>query len=475
VGQRKAKQKKFEEVILSLIPPLPEEDIGKKYTKSELIQDLDFMVNTMNDVHPDLYFSFNKDRADSLIEEIKQSLHDGYERIKFYTQVARFVSKISDGHTSVGTHYEEYNKYRDAGGLLFPFDVDCSSGEISIIKSFTNEYHSSHGKTITSINSTPADVILDSMVSLFSFERREMTLAYLSPTFRKELFLLYGPSSTFSLTLRDNQDTEEANIAGVSHEVIKKCYHLDTNAEQVPYEFTINKEENYALLDFRAFIDPVRFKGFIRDMFEQIEANSVKKLIVDIRKNGGGNSSLTEEFSSYITCRPFRQYSGVDFKISKQIREYYQNIMKYITPFPKSLLPAKLICRKPWEKGLGEIVYNEIKAKKYKPKQPFFTGRIILLTSAATFSSASDFAAAIQDNALGLIIGTPTGGCPSSYGDNFYFSLPNTHILCTVSHKYFVRANGNRALEPVYPDYLIEEIDSNAEIDKVVEYAINMK
>ncbi len=475
MGQRKSKQEKYDEVITSLMPPLPEEEVGKKYTKSELIEDLDFMVKTMEDVHPNLYFCFEKDRADSHIEEIKQSLYDGFERTDFYTKATRFVGKISDGHTSVGTHYEEYRKHRDAGGLLFPFDVDCSSGEIKILKSFTNEYHSNYAKTITSINGISADVILDSMVSLFSFERRELRLTYLSSTFGKELFLLYGASDRFSINLCDNQEIVDVNISGVSHEAIKESYNLDTNMKEAPYEFTINKEENYALLDFRAFADPYRFKGFIQDMFEQIEVNGVEKLIVDIRDNGGGNSSLTEEFLSYITCKPYTQYSSIDFKVSKQIREYYKIILKYITPFPKSLLPAKLIYRTPWKKGVGEVIYSEIKPKKHKPKQPVFKGRIVLLTNTNTFSSATDFAATIQDNTLGIILGTPTGGCASSYGDNFYFSLPNTRLVCSVSHKFFVRSNGNRDLEPVYPDYLVEETDPNTENDRVLEYAINMK
>ncbi|MCK5116656.1 MAG: hypothetical protein KAR44_08650 [Candidatus Aegiribacteria sp.] len=475
MGQKKTKQDKLREVMKPFVSPLPTKDIGKKYTKSELIQDLDFMVKTMEEVHPDLYFYFEKNRAISLLEEVKQSLHDGFDRIDFYTQAARFVRNFSDGHTSVYTPSEEYSKYRDASGLLLPFNVDCSSGEIVILKSFSKEHHSSHGKTITSINGISSESLLDSMVSLLSFERREMSLTCLSSSFGKLLFLLYGPCNTFSITLRNSQNTEEVNISGVSNEVIKENSNQDPNEKEAPYEFTINKEENYALLDFREFVDLSSFKKLIREMFEQIEINDVSKVIVDIRKNGGGNSWLTEEFASYITDKPFRQFSGTDFKVSKQIRKYYPVMMKHFTSFPMSLVPAKYLYRTPWEKGIGDIVSSEAKVKKHKPKQPFFTGRVIVLISAYTFSSATGFATAIKDNALGTIIGTPTGGFPSSHGDSFPFTLPNTYLQCGVSHKFFVRPNGNRTPEPLYPDFLIEETDPNAEIDRVLEYAINMK
>ena len=150
-------------------------------------------------------------------------------------------------------------------------------------------------------------------------------------------------------------------------------------------------------------------------------------------------------------------------------------MMKFFAPFPMSLLPGKWLFRAPWEKEIGETVSNNSKAKKHKIKQPFFTGGVIVLTSAYTFSSITGFSTAIKDNDLGVIVGTATGGFPSTHGDSFPFSLPNTCLQCGVSHKFFVRPNGNETPEPLYPDYLIEESEPNAKTDKVLEYAIHMK
>jgi len=475
VGQKSTKQEKLKKAMRSFVRTLPTEDLGKKYTQLELIQDLDYLINTLEDVHPNLYFFISKERAESLVEVLKLSLHDGYDRINFYTKAAKFVACFRDGHTSVYSPSDEYSKYIDTGGLLFPFEVDCSSGKISTLQSFSKEIHSDSDTTITSINGISAEIILDSMVSLFSFERREMSLTSLSSRFRLLIFLLYGPCSTFTVVLSSAGENEEVSISGVTYERIKNLRNLDSIAEEAPYTFEINKEESYAILDFRVFVDPVRFKKFIRDMFEQIEANGIKKLIVDLRKNGGGNSSLTEEFASYITDKPFTQFSRIDLKISKQIRKYYSLMMKFYAPFPMSLIPGKLLFGAPWKKGIGETVSKESKVKKHKPKQPFFTGRVIVLTSAYTFSSATGFSTAIQDNDLGIIVGTPTGGFPSTHGDSFPFSLPNTCLQCGVSHKFFVRPNGNEAPEPLYPDYLVEESEPNAKSDRVLEFAIHMK
>jgi len=98
-----------------------------------------------------------------------------------------------------------------------------------------------------------------------------------------------------------------------------------------------------------------------------------------------------------------------------------------------------------------------------------------VLTSAYTFSSATGFAAAVQDNDLGVIVGSSTGGFPSAHGDSFPFTLPNTCLQCGVSHKFFVRANGNRAPEPLYPDFLIEGSVVNDETDEVLKYVIQLE
>ena len=286
MGQKSTRQEKLRKAMKAFVTALPTEDIGKKYTRLELIQDIDFLINTLEDVHPNLYFFISKERAESLVEDFKLSLHDGYDRINFYTKAAKIIANFRDGHTSIYTPSVEYSEYIDTGGLLFPFEVDCSLGEISIVQSFNKEIHSTSDITITSINGISAKIILDSMVSLFSFERREMSLTSLSSRFRLLLFLLYGSCGTFTIVVSNAGENEELSISGVTYERIKDLRNLDSIPQKAPYTYEINKEESYAILDFRVFVDPGRFKGFIRDMFEQIEANGVKKLIVDLRKNG---------------------------------------------------------------------------------------------------------------------------------------------------------------------------------------------
>jgi C-terminal processing protease CtpA/Prc len=88
-----------------------------------------------------------------------------------------------------------------------------------------------------------------------------------------------------------------------------------------------------------------------------------------------------------------------------------------------------------------------------KDAKLLFEGKLFVLTSPRTFSSGNWFAVIVKDNALGTILGEPTGNAPSSYGDSPSFQLPHTGFRFSVSHKRWVRPNpDNDPEDALYPD-----------------------
>jgi C-terminal processing protease CtpA/Prc len=83
-----------------------------------------------------------------------------------------------------------------------------------------------------------------------------------------------------------------------------------------------------------------------------------------------------------------------------------------------------------------------------------FNGDLYLLVGPNTFSSANMFAAVIQDNRIGAIIGEPTGNQPTCYGEPLSFTMPVTGIRFRISHKQFFRPDVRRDDEDcIYPDF----------------------
>ena len=81
--------------------------------------------------------------------------------------------------------------------------------------------------------------------------------------------------------------------------------------------------------------------------------------------------------------------------------------------------------------------------------------------------------ALIRDFKLGKIVGTQTGGLPNSFGDCYYFNLPNTKLKLSVSQKYFIRPSGNEKDNDLTPDFVVSQTDEDKKkgIDTVMEFA----
>lgn len=57
----------------------------------------------------------------------------------------------------------------------------------------------------------------------------------------------------------------------------------------------------------------------------------------------------------------------------------------------------------------------------------------------------------IRENEV-TIVGEPTGGKPSSYGNVIRFKMPNSKIKFSLSTKKFIRPNENIDEDSLYPD-----------------------
>jgi len=158
-------------------------------------------------------------------------------------------------------------------------------------------------------------------------------------------------------------------------------------------------------------------KMFMDSLFTLVPNNRTKVLILDLRFNGGGNSSMGDYLLNYLTSKPYVMYSKVDIKLSEQLfkKGRYQDY-----------------------KDLGGLIFTyQSEPKHPKDSGNKFTGKLIVMTSPFTFSSAADLASVIKDYKLGIIIGEETGGIRQSFGDILSFQTPNYKVRFGVSYKYF--------------------------------------
>ena len=130
-------------------------------------------------------------------------------------------------------------------------------------------------------------------------------------------------------------------------------------------------------------------------------------LVIDVRENGGGNGSEGYKLLSMLTGKPF---NGSRW----QTREYLPTYRAWSRPEGKHAEDASQL------QPDGTLRYD---------------GKVLVLTSARTYSAAEDFVVAFDAMQRGRIVGEPTGG---STGQPLVFDLPGggTGRICTKRDSY---------------------------------------
>lgn len=195
--------------------------------------------------------------------------------------------------------------------------------------------------------------------------------------------------------------------------------------------YKIDKENSLGVFTLNRCEMSAEYTDRLSEFFSAVRDNNIGNIAVDLRSNGGGTTEVINEFLRYINISDYKLVGGMDIRNGGNLISYRD-----------------------------EIIPN-------KPVDNAFDGRVYVLTSNYTFSSAMDFATVIQDNGIGKVIGEIPGNMPTAYGDKLSFQLPESKLLLGVSYKKFYRVDIDKSEEPLIPDCTV---NADEALEKLVEY-----
>lgn len=195
--------------------------------------------------------------------------------------------------------------------------------------------------------------------------------------------------------------------------------------------YKIDKENSLGVFTLNRCEMSQEYTDRLLEFFSAVRDNNIGNIAVDLRSNGGGTTEVINEFLRYINISDYKLFGGTDIRIGGNLISYRD-----------------------------EITPN-------KPVDNAFDGRVYVLTSQYTFSSAMDFATVIQDNGIGKVIGEIPGNMPTAYGDKRGFQLPESKLVLSVSYKKFYRVDIDKSEEPLIPDCTV---NADEALEKLVEY-----
>ncbi len=406
-----------------------------KIASQAAISDLNETVRLIESVHYNPYLYIDSARFHAKKIELLRHLEsrDSVSLYEFIIDSKNLLAKLGDGHTTISVLFPEM-----MDGQFFPTTVSGDFDNQVIIQD-----SDAYPLTITRINDQNAFNLFEESMTLYGGNenfRRAMSETILFPIY----LYLRGIIPPFEII------DAEGNAS-----VIQEGVGIYTLAEQQgstdDYTFSI-LENNVGYLAYNKCNNADAFKKFLKATFAQIESEGIDKLIIDIRENTGGTSSLNDMLIPYFTKKEYRQSSSRYWRISDEFKA------KITEPIYTEF----------WGEGFVEqyiqaptnSILKEDEYRLTEPEKPrhYFEGKSCMLIGPKTFSSANFLADAVSVYGLTTLIGKDTGEYTNDFGEQISFTLPATGLTLQVAIAFDLGADGNsEKLEAVHPNIETEE------------------
>ena len=399
-------------------PPTLQASAHTFLTVDDMVEDLDYVVRILENVHPATYRGFSKEQV-AVIDAAYQRVQEPMSAARFYLVVNTVICSLQDGHTQLRPMTHNENRLIDVpiiwlhGGFY--------------VKDHREPFQ--QGDRIVALGGKRIETLYQQMRTLIPAENEHHRKWRMAEKIRREEFLDYlDIIENDAVDIRVERAGTEKTLA-VRLKPAAQCQRAPPSRPWVGYQ--VDADLSLGIFHLDTCNPNDQYRKTVRAFFEEVSKKHIGNVAVDVRRNRGGNSQVIDEFLRYLDVDHYRHFGG-DMRYSKELAEKTGGSR---TSGYRRGKPGRKRNRKVQDKGL------------------LFDGNLYVLTSPATFSSGNWFAVIIKDNGLGTVIGEPTGNAPSSYGDVPTFQMPNTGFSFSVSHKRFVRPNpDNDPQDALYPD-----------------------
>ncbi|MBK8847115.1 MAG: hypothetical protein IPO27_11415 [Bacteroidetes bacterium] len=420
---------------LSLSSRGQKKDIIKEiYSVEELKQDFDVFRTSLEEGHPGLYLFKSKTQMDSIFEATSSSITHQMTNSELMIVLCKVVAQIGDGHLKVVPPKVKLDSL-DEGATAIPFRVYYADDKLYVQRNYSTLSDKEFlGAQIIAINGHSITDFIKEFLLIFPSDGNNVTHKYRllssSRYFTRYFFMLYGYSETYEVQYISQNETtvKTSKLQGLFFDKLnelRKERYPEIDAQK-PAEFSMSEDKSSAYLRITTF-DKGEFKKhkmdyekFLKKSFEELDANHISNLIIDVRDNGGGTDEYGKILFSYFINHEFDYYKSL--RMNKESFNFFQYTNRPDMKAPKGMLKANS------EGTFDNIQHPNVGIQH--PSMPTFTGNIYALINGWCFSTTSEFLSLLQFHTKAIFIGEESGGnyygnCSGPTPD---FTLPNSKI-----------------------------------------------
>ncbi|OJH33857.1 S41 family peptidase [Cystobacter ferrugineus] len=439
--------------ILAACAAVPASPVAPEKLSPEAIRaDLRFVLETLERNHPDLAHSVDRSELDHVLAAVERTLDHPLTRDEAWAALARLNPAFADGHVLIGLQdwREESRAHLARGSGFFPFEVSLTpDGALKILSALGGGATAHAGRTLTRINGQDARQVTRELLARTHGDTPLFRVALLSRRWWLYYWKLHGTPTRFELEL-DGAEVVRAPASRALPAILQE----EARFEHL-FRFELLDGES-ALLTLGSFSwpDKARYFAFVHDAFGRMRTAGTRRLIIDLRANGGGDDDMWKEgILRYVADRPYRAGSSY--------------IKRVLEPY-----------RKPGE-TMGEVVTGEITSlEEPRLDEPLcFEGEVWLLIGPLTYSSAVLFSNVVQDYGFGAVAGVGGAARVRQSGGVRSVVLPNTKL--TLSYPRFVLDRPSGAREPALlrPELVLDDdpVRPRAAVDALLSRSADLR
>jgi len=397
------------------------------FTPEQLRQDVTAIEAAIERTHPDIAHSVDPAVLGRAIEDVRAKLDHPMGAGEAWTVLSRLNSVMADGHLAVtypGGAANEIRQYVKGGGRLFPYAVHVTPGAEIFVRARLDETATPLvGRRIEMLDGVSAHDVAENLLAHMNGDTVAMRAQLLSERFAFWYWKFYGERKTVRLRIAGTDSVVEAS-SGTPRAFQEKSF------EQL---FRLDLlDDAGALLTIDEFYwrDKPQFYAFTHEAFARMRNAGTRTLIIDIRANLGGDDDVwIEGIMPYIATRSFSNGSSYRLKIIEGRQKEGQKVGDVVRSSQETQYPPQLD--------------NPLR----------FKGKVYVLISPRTYSSAVLFSTVMQDHGFGTLAGTGGGARSTQSGGTQNIKLPNTQMTMVVPRFVLTRSSGGEGL--LQPDVMV--------------------
>ena len=405
-------------------------------SKEQVIVDIDSLVYTISEVHPDMFSACGQGEFFGMVSNLKQALPDSVPVCQLYIMLQPILVKLGDGHTTLWFPWDEVKNKT----LRIPLHV-TPTRDNKLYVDFSVDNRIPLGSEIIKINGVTVNEIFEKMMCYQSGETETFRAQRVRDTFAELLFILYS-ADCYDIEYKEpgRRKILKTTLGTCKNQVLaeweKKNLPSPSTYDDEPYSFKVLPEKNVAIMDFNKCQDPEKMEVFADSMFRVLRNDNIKNLVIDVRRNGGGDTEVGDHLLKYLSPKPFYQFEMGVFRG---------------TPTVKELADCPI--------NTGWSYHKIVDEELIQPKtndEGHFIGNVYLLTSNRTYSAANSFSWAFKELGVGKVVGEDTGGVCVSFGECITYNMPNSHIQASISScRVWQFGADEKNIHATYPDYRV--------------------